>query len=122
VWDSLVQVVPDAILNVLGERDDIVVLTGICRENPAMMAQQLAMFDRVEQLLAEAIAERAGADVERDLAPRLLAAVAAVAVRTSVAVWAKGDSDASLPDLIRESVAQLRAGLPLGRESTTPAA
>jgi AcrR family transcriptional regulator len=122
VWDSLAHVLPGTIMNVLGDRDAVAVLVRVSRENPAMMAQQLRVFDRIERLIAEVIAERTGADVERDLAPRLLAAVPAVAVRTSVTVWAEGDTDTPLPDLIRESIAQLRAGLPVGGESSAPAA
>jgi MftR C-terminal domain len=97
------------------------VLVQVSQENPAMMAQQLRVFDRIERLIAGVIAERTGADVDRDLAPRLLAAVPAVAVRTSVTLWAEGDTDTPLPDLIRESIAQLRAGLPLGEASIASA-
>ncbi|MEV4198543.1 TetR/AcrR family transcriptional regulator [Micromonospora globbae] len=115
VWDSLAHVLPEAITNVLGDRDDIAVLVRVSAANPALLAQQLTVFARVERLIAEVIAERTGADVERDLAPHLLAAVPGALMRAVVTFWADGDTDASLPDLVRASITQLRDGLPLGR-------
>ncbi|MEV5693555.1 TetR/AcrR family transcriptional regulator [Micromonospora globbae] len=115
VWDSLAHVLPEAITNVLGDRDDIAVLVRVSAANPALLAQQLTVFAHVERLIAEVIAERTGADVERDLAPHLLAAVPGALIRAVVTFWADGDTDASLPDLVRASITQLRDGLPLGR-------
>ncbi|MER7891688.1 TetR/AcrR family transcriptional regulator [Micromonospora sp. NPDC094482] len=115
VWDSFAHVLPDAIMRVLGEReDDVLALVRVSAENPAMLARQLTAFARVERLIAEVIAERTGADVERDLAPHLLAAVPGATMRAVVTFWADGATDATLPDLVRTSVAQLREGLPLG--------
>jgi AcrR family transcriptional regulator len=114
VWDSLVHVLPDAITNIVGERDDVVVLLKACREEPALLAQQITVFEHMDRLLAEVVAERTGTDAQRDLSPRLMAAAAGAALQISVAVWAETDTTAALPDLVRESLAQLRAGLPLG--------
>jgi hypothetical protein len=90
-----------------------VVLMRAIRDNPPMLAQHLVVFERGRLVLAEAIAERTGTDAGRDLAPRLLASVAVAALRTSIELWAEADIDVSLPDLIRESLVRLRAGLPL---------
>lgn len=119
VWDSLMQVLPDTITELAGERDDVVVLRRVCQEDPAMLAQHLAAFDRLVRLLVEAIAERTGTDAERGLEPRLLAAAVGVALSTSTELWADGDAQTTLPDLVRESLAQLRAGLPLGAAAPT---
>ncbi|MGK5740223.1 TetR/AcrR family transcriptional regulator [Micromonospora sp. URMC 103] len=116
VWDSLAHVLPGAIMKVLGEREtDIAALVRVSAENPEMLARQLTAFARVERLLAEVIAERTGADLDRDLAPHLLAAVPGATMRAVLTFWADGATDASLPDLVRRSIAQLREGLPLGR-------
>ncbi|TDC40676.1 TetR/AcrR family transcriptional regulator [Micromonospora sp. 15K316] len=116
VWDSLAYVLPDMIMEMLGERErDAATLARVCAENPAMLAQQLAALGHVERMIAEVIAERTGADVERDLAPHLLAAVPGFAMRAVVTLWAEGATDRPLPDLVRMSIAQLRDGLPLGR-------
>jgi len=118
VWDSLERALPDTITRIVGERDDMVVLMHLCRQNPAMLVQHLAVFDRMDRLLVEAVAERTGTDAEHDLAPRLLAATVGVALRTSTAMWAESGADAALPDLVRESLALLRAGLPVGAAPT----
>ncbi|MEV1328517.1 TetR/AcrR family transcriptional regulator [Micromonospora costi] len=116
VWDSLARVLPDAIMNVLGEREaDIAALVRVSADRPALLAQQVTAFARVERRVAEVIAERTGADLDRDLAPHLLAAVPAAALRAVAAMWADGATGATLPDLVRASIAQLRDGLPLGR-------
>ncbi|WP_461073170.1 acyl-CoA-like ligand-binding transcription factor [Streptomyces pseudoechinosporeus] len=83
-----------------------------------------ARVRRVTRQLTELVAERT--DAERDTAPRLMADVVSAALRTSVEMWAAGDTDVSLPDLVRESLTQLRAGPPRRaysrRPTTTPSA
>ncbi|NEC89298.1 TetR/AcrR family transcriptional regulator [Streptomyces sp. SID12501] len=114
LWDSLAQALPSFVTAFIGRRDDIVVLMRAVEDDPAMRAQHLVTFEHVHQQLTELVAERTGTDAEHDMAPRLMAAVASAALRTSVEMWATGDDDVSLPDLIRESLTQLRAGLPIG--------
>jgi hypothetical protein len=74
--------------------------------------------DRV--LIAEVIAERTGADLDRDLGPHLLAGAVTTAITTSVGLWAGAATETPLPDLVRDCLAQLRAGLPVG--AAVPAA
>jgi AcrR family transcriptional regulator len=114
VWDSLGHVLPAVAADLVGKRHDVVIVMDAIRENPAMLAQHLVAFERGHEELGQAIAERTGTDPERDLAPRLLAAAALVALRTSIEMWARRRTDAALPELVRESIAQVRAGLPLG--------
>ena len=49
----------------------------------------------------------------------IMATAALGALRTAVEVWAASDDEVSLPDLARESLAQLRAGIPLGDAAPT---
>jgi len=119
LWDSFMQVLPTAVTQLVGAREDLHLLMQVVNESPAMFAQHLVVFERSHTILTELIAERTGTDIRRDLAPRLLAAAVGMALRTSVEIWAEGDVDATLPDLIRQSLAQLRAGLPLGAEPIT---
>ncbi|MEJ3749198.1 TetR/AcrR family transcriptional regulator [Actinomycetes bacterium KLBMP 9797] len=112
VWDSLERVLPTAVAGCVGRRGDLAVLTSAVRQSPALTAQCLVTLERTHWLLAEAIAERTGADLDRDLVPRLMADAVVVGVSTAVQMWTDGDLDAALPDLLHDAFALLRAGLP----------
>lgn len=114
LWDSLTQVLPSFVTAFIGRRDDIVALMRAVEDAPAMRAQHLVTFEHVHLQLTEFVAERTGTDADHDMAPRLMAAVVSTALRTAVETWATGDGDVALPDLIRESLTQVRAGLPIG--------
>ncbi len=114
VWDTFLEVLPDLLPLIVGDRENVRLLQRVACDHRAMMAQRLAAFDDIQHSLAEVVAERTGTDVERDLEPRLLTAVAVAAVRTAVEVWAARDDDTALPDLARESLMQVRAGIPRG--------
>jgi AcrR family transcriptional regulator len=114
VWDSLLEVLPTAVSEIVGSREDLVVLVRGIRANPAMLAQHLVVFEHTYWHLAEVIAERTGTDAKHDLAPRLLAATTATVLRAAVELWVESDTDVTLPDLIRQCLAQLRAGFPVG--------
>lgn len=114
VWDSFMVVLPDAVAGIVGGSRDLLRLMHSIMCNPAMFAQHLVAFEHGEQLFAEVIAERTGTDLRRDLAARLLAATAGVAIRTAVIAWAESEADISVADMIRESLTELRSGLPLG--------
>ena len=113
VWDSMMHVLSGVLSGIVGERNDITMLMRAIRDDPGMQAQHLVTYERTNRILAEVLAERTGTDIARDLAPRLLAAAASLALRTSIELWAEGVTDVALPDLVRESLALLRAGLPL---------
>ncbi len=111
VWDSLANVLPDAVSAMVSRREDVVALLRVAREEPTMLAAHLTSFDRVKRLLEQAIAERTGTE---DLASRLLAAAAGVAVQTSIEAWSAGDGSTGLPAIVRETITQLRTGIPSG--------
>jgi AcrR family transcriptional regulator len=58
------------------------------RADPHLRAAQAAQMAKVERALVEGIAERLGADPERDPYPGLLAAVSAAVFRSSLTFWA----------------------------------
>jgi AcrR family transcriptional regulator len=62
--------------------------------------------------LAAAIAERTGTDATRDLYPTLVATAVGAAVGTAMEHWLRADPPVAIETLIRESLDQLRAGLP----------
>jgi AcrR family transcriptional regulator len=118
VWDTLVHALPDALSAALGDRGDIAALYEAARQNPALRAHNQGMFERIQRQFTEAIAERTGADLEHDLAPRLLAGAARAAMGASIEMWALGDGRTSLPDLVRDCLALQRAGIPSGDAAT----
>ncbi|WP_081241251.1 TetR/AcrR family transcriptional regulator [Streptomyces viridosporus] len=102
----------------------------VLHASPHLLVRSLGAHLADETELAEVIAARirsggrpasvsapgAGSDEERrralDLYPRLLAAVAGTAVRTSVEHWCARQEEAAFLDVFREVFALLAAGLP----------
>ncbi|GII22422.1 TetR family transcriptional regulator [Planosporangium mesophilum] len=120
VWDSLAAVLPSVVVEMAGDRDRLAVLMRVVRESPALRAQILLVTEHVSEVMTKIIADRTGTDAQRDLAPRLLAGTVGTALATSVDFWARSGTDIPLPDLVRDCLTQLRAGLPVG--AAAPAA
>jgi AcrR family transcriptional regulator len=118
VWDVLAHVLPDAVSAAMGAREDVAVLLREARLNPALGAEQLSRFEPLQRQFTAVFAERLGVDPRHDLAPRLLAGVARTAMGASIEAWALGDGSVSLADLLRDCLAQQRAGIPAGRAVT----
>jgi AcrR family transcriptional regulator len=70
---------------------------------PALQGEYLRTQVQAEAPLAQAIADRTGAD-PRDLRPNLLAAAAITAVRVATSHWLASGGAGSLPDVIRRAV------------------
>ena len=84
----------------------------VVEPNPALLPRLVGSFSVVERILAQAVAERTGTDVDRDPYPMLLAAVATSALRTALHLWRTSDFQADLPDLVDDAFASVAAGLP----------
>lgn len=83
------------------------------KSSRSLRAHHLTVYEEVDRLLLTVIAERTGSDVKRDLYPRLLAAVAAAALKTSVLMWGEDDDRDPTPvALAADALRQLRDGLP----------
>ncbi|SDZ16130.1 transcriptional regulator, TetR family [Micromonospora pattaloongensis] len=119
VWNSLEAVLCAEVPEVVGDRDKLAVLMRVMTESPALRAQLLLVTQHLSDVMARVIAARTGTDAERDLRPRLLADAVGTAIGTSVGFWARTGTDTPLSELIRDCLAQLRAGLPIG--ATAPA-
>ncbi|WP_432877605.1 TetR/AcrR family transcriptional regulator [Kribbella sp. CA-245084] len=85
-------------------------------ESPALVAFQLGLFDELERMSAEAIAERTGTDVATDLYPHLLAAAGAAAMKASMTLWERQQTGSGPAALIAAAFAQIRAGIPAPTE------
>lgn len=88
----------------------------VLHASPHLLARGVGAHMAAEADLAEALAERLRATVggatASGLYPRLLAAVAAAAVRTSVDHWSAHQQEAAFLDVFHEVFTLLAAGLP----------
>jgi len=75
--------------------------------SPAPRGEYLKTLVQAERPLAEVIAERTGADPQRDLYPRVLAAAAFSAARAAVGHWTLTEGTESLASLVRRAVLQV---------------
>jgi AcrR family transcriptional regulator len=82
------------------------------RTDPHLRAAHAAQLATLERAIAEGLAERLGADPERDPYPGLLAAIATSVFRTSIAFWAGTGGTVPLDQLIGQSFRALADGLP----------
>jgi AcrR family transcriptional regulator len=119
IWESFLQVLPKTLSAIVGPREDIECLMTARETNPALLGQHLAALERVHDLLTDVVAERTGTDPRRDLTPRLLALSTTTAMSSSARLWALGEVQTSLPDLVRDALTQLRAGIPSGEARPT---
>jgi MftR C-terminal domain len=79
---------------------------------PALQAEFIRASAVAEAELAEAIAERTGTDVTRDLYPKLVAGAVGTAINVATDHWLRLDQPTPMAPLLREALHQLAAGLP----------
>ena len=82
------------------------------RADPHLRAAHAAQMALVERAAAEGLAQRLGADPDRDPYPALLAASAASVFRASISFWAGSGGAVRLTQLIDLAFGALAAGLP----------
>jgi AcrR family transcriptional regulator len=71
---------------------------------PEVQGAYLKALAGIEGLLAEAIAERLGVDVRRELRPRVLAAAACGAERVAIGFWLDSDARVPLVDVLGQAM------------------
>jgi AcrR family transcriptional regulator len=74
---------------------------------PQVHGAYLQALGGIEGSLAEAIAERTGADVRHDLHPRVLAAAACGAERVAIGYWLDSDATIPLAEVLRRAIKQV---------------
>ena len=100
------------------DRDDVERIR-LLASSPALRGEYLKTLVAAERPLAEAIAERTGADAHQDLFPQVLAAAVSGAVRVATGRWMATGGAESLPLLIRQAVTQIADGRPPTSTLTT---
>ncbi|PZF80273.1 acyl-CoA-like ligand-binding transcription factor [Jiangella anatolica] len=112
MWDSLQHVFLDSVDESADGHARLIRQLEMIKANPAVIASQLSALDTMRRRFAETIAARTGTDASRDLYPHLIAGAAGHAVKTAMDLWALGQHDRLLRDLVAEAFALVRAGLP----------
>jgi AcrR family transcriptional regulator len=118
IWDALQHAMMAELSGPPDKLADLADKMRMINASRPLLAPRLALFEQVGRVLAPVVAARTGTDLGRDLYPRLVAAVAVVAMQTALDVWLESDDRVSLVDLATEAFTQLRAGLPEPRPST----
>jgi AcrR family transcriptional regulator len=88
---------------------------------PDLAAAQRRLHASIEDALAAVIADRTGTRAERDLYPRLLAAVVVSATQTAFDHWRTSDSTLPFAEVVRDVLGQVSAGLPAPPAQRPPA-
>lgn len=78
-----------------------------------LSAAQRRLHASIEVALTAAIADRTGTDADRELYPRLVAGVVVSATQTAFDHWRTSESDAPFPEVLREVLRYVAAGLPV---------
>ncbi len=79
---------------------------------PSVQGEFMKASAAAESELAVAIAERIGADAERDMYPGLVAAAVGAATQVAIQHWLRSDPPVPLTPLLRDALDQIAAGLP----------
>jgi len=86
--------------------------TRLVMEDPSLRAELWKGNFAAQQALAQAIAERTGLDVDREIYPSLVAATAVAAVMTVLGRWLRLKRPPPLLPMIREALELIERGLP----------
>jgi AcrR family transcriptional regulator len=84
---------------------------------PALRGEYLKAQSVVQRAIAEAIAERTGTDVDRDMFPRIVAGAVTAASDVGIDQWLNADKPTSLVSNIRLALRQLANGLPIPKSA-----
>ena len=101
--------------------DDLSATVALPDRSELAQIRKLLMSDQIRNALTRdlfdewqvAIAERSGTDPERDLYPRLVAAVIGAAGDAAMELYAESDPPVAFPVLLRAALDQVAAGLPV---------
>ncbi len=113
IWDSLRHVALTLVTDPERDLAETFAVAQLVEANPGVMARKLEVHHSLTRVLGEAIAERTGTDLEKDLYPNLLQVAAGSAMTAALTVWNNDPAGQSSPrQLVDDAFDQLQAGLP----------
>lgn len=117
IWDSL----EHSAIALISDPDrtlvELCAMPRLLEESPALMAKKLRMDDNVARMFGEALAERTGTDIDKDLYPNLLQVVVGGTVKTVLELALSDKANGREPrELMSEAFTLIRCGLPAPHE------
>jgi AcrR family transcriptional regulator len=113
IWASLRHVALSIVTDPHRDLAETFAVAQLVEANPGVMARKLEVHHSLTRVLGEAIAERTGTDIDRDLYPNLLQVVVGNAITTALTIWSNHpEGDLSPKELVEDAFDQLQAGLP----------
>jgi AcrR family transcriptional regulator len=104
-----------SILEVVGDLEDnrelMLCKFQLMQDSPTLHAQSLEKMAELERTLAEALAERSGADLERDYRPFVIAAAVCSAMRVAIDRWGASGGGGDLTEMVERALDLLDGGL-----------
>ena len=85
--------------------------------SPALQGEYLRTQYAAQQLLAQAIADRIGADQETDMFPAVMAGAVAAAMQVALERWLRSEPPVALVPLLKEALGELRFPLAAGEHA-----
>ncbi|MDJ0396618.1 TetR/AcrR family transcriptional regulator [Rhodococcus sp. G-MC3] len=120
IWVSLRHVAVTIITDPERDLAETFAVAQLVEANPGVMARKLEVHHSLTRVLGEAIAERTGTDIDRDLYPNLLQVAVGNAVSAALTLWNNDQKMGLSPkQLVEDAFDQLQAGLPDPREPKT---
>ena len=104
-----------AVLDVAGDledhRDLMLCKVQLMENNPTLRGRSLEMMGDLERMIAEALAERTGANLDTDIRPFVIAGAVCTAMRVTIDRWAAMGGTGDLTAMVESALDLLDGGL-----------
>jgi AcrR family transcriptional regulator len=104
-----------AILDVAGDfedhRDVMLCKIRLMEENATLRGRSLEKMGDLEQMIAEALAERTGVDLDTDFRPLVIAGAVCTAMRVAIDRWGATGGESDLTEMVATALDLLDGGL-----------
>ena len=114
LWDAITCAVLQQQYGPSGQAPDREWMAGVrlVTSSPALQGEYLKSYYLTQRVLAEAIAERTGADLEHDMHPRILAGAVTAAIQVATERWLFADPPVAMAPLMRLALRHLSESVP----------
>jgi AcrR family transcriptional regulator len=120
LWDAITHAVMQQYGAELAPGRDWIAGVRLVTSSPALQGEYLKSYYMTQRVLAEAIAERTGTDLEHDMYPRIMAGAVTTAIQVAMERWLFADPPTALAPLMRLALRHLSGGRPGTRAFSAP--